>query len=831
MSPVGQFAAGPVHRAPRGMLVWAQRRKGTQDMKTSAKVVVIGGGVVGASVLYHLTKLGWTDVMLVERSDLTSGSTWHAAGGFHTLNGDTNMAALQAYTIELYRELEEITGLSCGLHHVGGITLADSRDRFDMLLAERAKHRYMGLETQIVTPDEIRELAPITNLDGILGGLYDPLDGHLDPSGTTHAYARAARMAGAEIELHCMVRALEPRPDGTWTVITGKGDIHAEHVVNAAGLWAREVGAMAGVYLPLHPMEHQYIVTDDIPEIYERETEHPHVMDPAGESYLRQEGRGLCIGFYEKGAKPWAVDGTPWDFGHELLPDDFDKIADSIEFAYRRFPVLEKAGVKKVIHGPFTFAPDGNPLVGPVKGLRNYWSACGVMAGFSQGGGVGLTLAQWMVEGEAERDVTGLDVARFGDWITPGYTLEKAREFYEMRFSVSYPNEERPAARPQRTTPMYDIFDGLGAVWGHQFGLEVVNYFAEPGEPRVETPSFRRSNAHVAAGREVRAVREAVGINEVHNFGKFEVAGPSARAWLDRIMAGRIPRPGRVSLTPMLSPRGRLLGDFTVSCLDDEFFQLTASYGAQAIHERWFAMHPQSGVSVENVSDRLTGFQLAGPRAKNVLRGLVRGDIDAMRFLDVAEMQVGRIATRIQRLSYTGDLGFEIYCDPMDQRALWTSLWEAGQDWGIRPFGMRAMMSLRLDRLFGSWLREFSPDYTAAETGMDRFIQWDKEFIGKDAALAEREVPPERVLVGLEVEALDADVHGYEPIWIDGKVVGFCTSGGFSHHLGRSLALGLVPRDLAVEDRPVEVEILGSMRPARLIRETGWDPEGARMRG
>jgi len=522
-------------------------------MQTTTRVAVIGGGVVGCSVLYHLTKLGWSDVMLIERSELTSGSTWHAAGGFHTLNGDTNMAALQGYTINLYKELEEITGMSCGLHHVGGVTLADNRDRMDMLLAERAKHQYMGLDTHIVGPDEIKKIAPVTNIDGILGALFDPLDGHLDPSGTTHAYARAARMGGATIETHCMVKQTIPRADGTWDVVTDKGTIHAEHVVNAGGLWAREVGAMAGVYLPLHPMEHQYLVTEEVPEIVEIVSgggEHPHVMDPAGESYLRQEGKGLCIGFYEQTCRPWAVNGTPWGFGHELLPDDFDKIEDSIDFAYKRFPALEIAGVKSVIHGPFTFAPDGNPLVGPVPGMRNYWSACGVMAGFSQGGGVGLMLAQWMVEGECERDVTAMDVARFGDWISPGYTLPKVIENYQKRFSVAHPNEELPAARPLRTTPMYDIFDGMGAVWGQQFGLEVVNYFATGNEPRYETPSFRRSNAWEATAREVKAVRESVGINEVHNFGKYLVTGTGARDWLDRIMAGRIPKPGRIALTP-----------------------------------------------------------------------------------------------------------------------------------------------------------------------------------------------------------------------------------------------------------------------------------------
>ncbi|MEY8831210.1 FAD-dependent oxidoreductase [Sedimentitalea sp. XS_ASV28] len=802
-------------------------------MKTTARVVVIGGGVVGCSVLYHLTRLGWSDVMLIERSDLTSGSTWHAAGGFHTLNGDTNMAALQGYTIRLYRELEEITGMSCGLHHVGGITLADNQDRFDMLLAERAKHRFMGLDTEIVGPEEIARIAPITNLDGIVGALYDPLDGHLDPSGTTHAYAKAARMGGATIETHCMVRETNQRPDGTWDIVTDAGTVHAEHIVNAGGLWAREVGAMAGIYLPLHPMEHQYIVTDDIPEIYQRDHEHPHVMDPAGESYLRQEGRGLCIGFYEQTCRPWAVDGTPWSFGHELLPDDFDKIGDSIEFAYKRFPVLASAGVKSVIHGPFTFAPDGNPLVGPVPGLRNYWSACGVMAGFSQGGGVGLTLAQWMIEGEPERDVFAMDVARFGGWTSPGYTLPKVIENYQKRFSVSYPNEELPAARPNRTTPMYDIFSEMGAVWGQQYGLEVANYFAQDDEPAYETPSFRRSDAFATIGREVRGVRHGVGINEVQNFGKYRITGSRARDWLDHMMAGRVPEPGRVSLSPMLSPKGRLIGDFTISCLSDTDFQLTASYGSQAFHLRWFQRHQQDGVTVENISDNRTGFQIAGPNSREVLAACTRADIETLRFLDVRRMTIGMTDCIVQRLSYTGDLGYEIYCDQMAQRQLWTTLWQAGQAHGMIPFGMRAMMSLRLDRFFGSWLSEFSPDYTAAETGLDRFISFGKaaDFIGRAAAEAERAKGTSRKLVAFEVAAEDADVHGYEPIWLDETVQGYCTSGGYSHHAEKSIALGFLPTEHIAKGRTVEIEILGQMRPATVITEALFDPDGARLRG
>lgn len=803
-------------------------------MKTTTRVAVIGGGVVGCSVLYHLTKLGWSDVMLIERSELTSGSTWHAAGGFHTLNGDTNMAALQGYTIRLYRELEAITGLSCGLHHVGGLTLADTPERFDMLKAERAKHRYMGLETAILGPKEIEEkTAGLVNLDGILGALWDPLDGHLDPSGTTHAYARAARMGGAEIVLHNRVLELHPRADGSWDVVTEKGTIHAEHVVNAAGLWAREVFAMAGVYGPLLPMAHQYLVTDEVPEVVaylERGTEFPHVIDPGGESYLRQEGRGFCIGFYEKPCEGWSIDGTPWTFGHELLNEDWTKIEDSVAFATRRFPVLGRTGIKRVIHGPFTFAPDGNPLIGPVPGLRNFWSACAVMAGFSQGGGMGLSLAQWMIEGETERDPRGFDIARFGNWTTPGYTVPKVIENYRTRFSVAYPNEEKPAARPFRTSPMYDIFDAMGAVWGQQYGLEVVNYFALPGEPRHETPTFKRSNAWEATRQEVLAVRQGVGINELSNFGKYRVTGPRARDWLDRIMAGTIPRPGRLALNPLLAPSGRIIGDFTVSCLSDTEFMLTASYGAQGWHLRWFESHAEDGMRIENISDTRTGFQIAGPRATELLHRVTR-DHAPLRFMDCRRMTVGMADCLVQRVSYTGDLGYEIFCDAMSQRHLWHVLWEAGRDLGLRPFGMRAMMSLRLDKWFGSWGREFSPDYTPAETGLDRFLRLDKtaDFIGKAAALAERARGPKRRLVPFVVEAADADVVGWEPIWLDGAVVGWCTSGGFSHWTGQSVAQGFLPTDRIADGLPVEIEILGERRPARVHLAPLWD-DGGRMR-
>lgn len=806
-------------------------------MKSHAQVVVIGGGVVGCSVLYHLTKLGWSDVLLIERSELTSGSTWHAAGGFHTLNADTNMAALQGYTIELYKELEAVSGQSCGLHHVGGVTLATTPERMDYLKAERAKHRYMGLNTEIVGPAEIRELSPVTNTDGVIGALYDPLDGHLDPSGTTHAYAAAARKQGAEIVLRNRVLSLDPKDDGTWSVVTEQGTVHAEHVVNAAGLWAREVAEMVGVFLPLHPMEHQYLVTEDIPEVYERDVELPHVMDPTGESYLRQEGRGLVIGIYEQACEPWAVDGTSWDFGHELLPDKLDRIAQPLEYAYQRCPVLEKAGIKKVINGPFTFAPDGNPLVGPVPGLRNFWSACGVMAGFSQGGGVGLTLAEWMIEGEPSRDVFAMDVARFGDYCTRAYTREKVTENYQRRFAVSYPNEELPVGRPLDATPAYPIWKNQNAVFGQGYGLEHVNYFAPAGEEPWEIPSFRRSNAHDVVGEECHAVRHAVGINEIHNFGKYWVTGPGARDWLDVIMAGRIPKPGRMSLSPMLSPKAKIIGDFTISNLGDETFQVTASYGAQAYHMRWFEQHlPDDGsVHVDNVSLDWIGFQIAGPKARELLSRVTRIDVssDAFPFMSVKETEVGLTDALIQRVSYTGGLGYEIYAHASQQISLYETLSAAGKDLGLRPFGMRAMMSLRLDKSFGSWLNEFKPDYMPAETGLDRFMSYNKsaDFIGKAAAVKEKADGPKRRICTMIVDAVDSDVWGDEPIFVEDEVVGFVTSGGYSHYAQKSVALGFLPTEMIADGRHVEIEMLGERIGATVTMSTLFDSDGVQMRG
>ena len=479
-------------------------------MKTHAKVVVIGGGVVGASVLYHLTKAGWSDVMLIERAELTAGSTWHAAGGMHTVNGDPNVAKLQQYTIELYKEIEAISGQSCGVHLTGGIMLAGTPERLDWLKMAQARGRYLGMDLDIISVSEAKKIFPFMDEKHFVGALFDPVEGHVDPYGVTHAYAKAAQIQGATIERQCRVTDLQPRPDGTWDVITENGNVHAEHVVNAGGLWAREVGRMVGLELPVLAMEHQYLITEDMPELAGR-TEQFHCIDFEGEIYMRQERGGMLMGTYERKGVPWSERETPWDFGQNLLPDDLDRIAPSLEVGFEHFPAIATAGIKKVVNGPFTFAPDGNPLIGPVKGLKNFWVACGVMAGFSQGGGVGLALSNWMVDGDPGFDVWGMDVSRYGDWTTMAYTNAKVRENYSRRFSIRFPNEELPAARPLRTTPVYDILKAENACFGDYVGLEYPLWFAPKGVEPVEDVTFRRSSAHDYIGAECKAVREARG--------------------------------------------------------------------------------------------------------------------------------------------------------------------------------------------------------------------------------------------------------------------------------------------------------------------------------
>jgi len=846
-------------------------------MKSEAQVVVIGGGVVGCSVLFHLAKAGWTDVLLIERSELTSGSSWHAAGGFHTLNGDPNVAKLQAYTVSLYEELEKISGQSCGLHLTGGVMMADSAERMDFLRYVHATGRALGMETEIITPTEAKAMFPLMDESCFVGALWDPVEGHLDPSGTTHAYAKAAQILGASIELRNPVTGLSQASDGTWTVITEKGAVKTEHVVNAGGLWAREIGRMAGLELPLLAMEHMYLLTDEMPEVTEfnQDTgrELVGVIDFRGEIYTRQERNGLLLGTYEKACKPWSPLSTPWDFGHELLQPDLDRIAPSLETGFKHFPPFAQAGIKQTINGPFTFAPDGNPLVGPVQGLTNFWSACAVMAGFSQGGGVGLTLANWMVDGDPGADVFAMDVTRYGDFTSLRYTNAKVRENYSRRFSIRFPNEELPAARPQQTTPLYDIMvRDNNAVMGDTWGLETPLWFAPHGTAAADILSFHRSNDFEHVGNEVRAVRERVGITEIANFAKYRVSGSGAEAWLNQLLTNNMPAIGRILLSPMLNHRGKLIGDFTIAKADDNQFYLWGSSGAQIYHMRWFEQQlpTDHSVQIHRYGQTMVGLSIAGPQSRNLLAHLVDSDITnaAFKFMDHRAMDVAGCPCLVNRLTYSGDLGYELWMEPAYERRVYLAIKEAGEEYDIVDFGMRALLSMRLEKNFPTWAAELRPIYGPFESGMERFIKLSKDsFIGKAAATAEHDSGGTLRRVSFSIDTAKTDVMGDEPVWarvdkdygciekphsygaprfdtsgtetpaavtqVDGdwRVVGWVTSGGYGHSIGKSLAQGYVPAALLEQQNTqYQIEILGNRCDAVLESEPPFDPSGALMR-
>ena len=809
-------------------------------MGSQYKVVVIGGGIVGTSVLYHLARAGWKDIALIERAELTAGSTWHAAAGFHALNDDPNIAALQGYTIRLYEDIERESGQSVGMHMTGGVSLAASEERWQMLKAERAMYETMDMETRLVSPEEIREMCPLVDPSGLKGGLYDAHEGYVDAHGATHAFAIAARRRGADLILRNRVLDLRQRADGRWDVVTEQGVIVAEHVVNAAGLWARRVGRMVGVELPVVPMSHHYLVTDDVPVLAALDREIVSVTDLEGFTYLQPLGKGALLGVYERDPRHWSTEGAPWDYGMDLLPPDVERILPELEIGYARFPALAEVGIKRWVNGAFTFTPDGNPLVGPVPGKRNLWVACGCMGGFSQGGAIGLTLAQWMTEGDPGHDVFGMDIARYGAFASQErYLRDTTRQFYARRFVISYPNEELPAGRPLKTSPVHDLLAADGARFGVNWGMETPQFFAPGRADLVEDLTVRRSNAHGFIGDEVRAVREAAGMFDASVYARYEVSGPGAEGWLDRLLACKLPAVGRVRLAPMLGHGGKLMGDLTVSRLAADRFWLIGSYYLQEWHGRWFRdLLPPSGVTFTNLSDTWTGFALSGPLARDIVQPLVERDLSnaAFPFMSVAEMEVGLARAVVARLSLTGEVGYEIYVPAAGQRALLHALMAVGRERGLRHVGNRALDSLRLEKSYGIWSTEFTQSATPGMCGLDRHVAFDKPgFIGRDGALRERDAPSPRVLVTLDIEALDADASGFEPVKVDGRLVGYTTSGAYGHWVGKSLALAYVDRDVVAAARTgavagLTVDVVGETRAARLLSEPVFDPKGARIR-
>ena len=800
------------------------------DMNSHYRVVVIGGGVVGTSVLYHLAKFGWTDVCLLERSVLTAGSSWHAAGGIHALNADPNMAALQAYTIDLLSEIQEESGQNIGLHMTGGLTMAGTPERWEWLQSAYRVFQSIGIEDcELVTPEEAQKRCPIMSTEGLLGGMWADREGYIDTTGTVHAYAKAARKRGASYFEHTKVEALRQTADG-WIVKTDKGDITCEHVVNAAGLWAKQVGRMAGIELPVSPLKHHYLITDSIPEVAALDFEVPMTVDLEGFTYMRQDQNGVLVGIYEIEHEHWAMDGAPWNYGMELFKEDLDRIENELTLGFERYPAIQDVGIKTWVNGAFTFSPDGNPLVGPVPGKRGYWSACAVMAGFLQGGGVGKTLAEWIIHGEPEADAWCMDVARYGSWAeNKQYIKETTGQFYSRRFVMTYPNEQLPAGRVLKTAPAYGDMTEAGCQWGQSWDLEVPLYFAEKGFE--ETPSLKRSNAFEIVAKECKAVREGVGLLDITGFSRFEISGPGAENWLNSLLSTKLPKPGRARLAVMLSPEARLKGDLTLFNWGDGTWWLMGSYYLRAWHMRWFNDHIGDGVTVRDLGEDTAGFSLSGPRSKAVIEKLTDSAVGELPFMGCGVFDIGLLRCKVGRLSVTGEAGYEIHCR-MGDHATRKALLDAGADEGIIEYGFNALLSLRIEKSFGIWSAEFTQLYTAGQTGMDRWIDWQKpDFIGREAALAERDGEgAKQVLVTLDIDADDADASGYEPIWKDGKKVGFVTSGAYGHTVGKSLAMALVDRDCAAPGTALSTHIVGVERPATVIASSPYDPEGKAMR-
>ncbi|MDH5797618.1 MAG: FAD-dependent oxidoreductase, partial [Paracoccaceae bacterium] len=739
-------------------------------MRTHAQAVVIGGGVIGCSILYHLAKLGWQDVVLLERSELTSGSTWHAAANIHGLHDVTNISRLQHYTMNLYRELEQETGQGCGVFQPGSLYLAQTEAREHQLRLQAAKAKRYGMNFHEISRDEAERLHPLVDFSGIRCIMYEPDGGNVDPSGVTNAYAVGARQRGAEIHRFTPVTGTEAQPDGTWIVRTEKGDIRTPWVINAAGLWAREVAAMAGVDLPLIPTEHQYFVTETIAEIAALDRRLPSVADRDGEYYLRQEGLGLLVGAYEKDMKFWAENGTPPDFGHELFADDLERIEPNMMRAIDRVPAVGEAGIKRVINGPMIWSPDSSALFGPVPERDGYFCCCGIIPGFSQNGGLGKLAAEWIIEGEPSLDMFGWDLARYGSWAGKAFTKARVQDQYANRFKIHFPNEERMAGRPVRVRPAYEFQKSIGGVFGLNYGWEHPLWFAAEGEPTEETYGFTRQNWWEPVGREARMLRDTAGIIDISNFAKYRVKGAGAEDWLNAVFANRMPRSvGRSCLTPLIGVRGGVAGDFTVTRLAEDEFWVVGSGMAERFHRRFWKMVPlPEGTRFESLTEDVCGFNLAGPRARDILARLTNADLSntAMPFMRSARMSVAGIDCVAIRVSFTGDLGWELHCATGDQLALYTALLNAARDYGAGPVGLRALLSLRVEKGYGSWGRDYSPEYWPQESGLDRLVKADKDFLNKTAWERIKDTPPREGMTMLEVDVTDADASGGEPVFL-----------------------------------------------------------------
>jgi dimethylglycine dehydrogenase len=834
-------------------------------MKSTARAVIIGGGVVGVSTLYHLAKMGWSDSVLIERKELTSGSTWHAAGLLPLFNLSYSVGKLHQYSVSLYPSLEAETELNVGFSQVTNIRLATTRDRMDEYRYYAGVARTIGVDVNFLTAEDVQAIWPLCNIDGIIGAIQHPDDGYIQPADLTQALAKGARQRGAAIHRNTTVMAINQQPNGEWLVSTDQGDITCEHVISCSGNFARQTGAMVGLDIPVIPVEHQYIVTEQHPAIMERRAKGLPEMGILRESdasyYMREEAGGLLLGPYEIGAPACYIDGPATNSEYELFPDALERLEPYILAAMSRVPAFGEVGIKKIYNGAIAYTPDGSPIVGPAWGLKNFWLNEGHSFGVTAAGGAGWQLAHWIVDGEPTIDMMGVDPRRFGDYAGRGYLIEKNEEAYAKVFTVHYPDEEREAGRALRRTPCYERMKALGAVFGSVFGWERPNWFAPegyalteadldkpdvllndnhpvvPGEAVREKWSFRRSNYFEHVGKECRHVHEHVGLQDMSAFAKCEISGPGAENWLDGMLTNAVPKKvGRVSLSYLLTAKGGVRSEFTVYKMAPQRYYLVSA-GAYERHDHDYlkkAMPRDGSVSFERLTTSMGVLVLAGPRARDVLRALTDADLsnDAFPWLTGKTISIGLARVEALRVNFIGELGWEIHHAIEMQNYIFDRLMDAGAEFSIRPFGIRAMTAMALEKSYKLIPRELSVEYHAFESDLGRFISLKKPtFYGREGFLEWWHSGLANQIVTLEVhDVVDADARGSEPVLHDGKIVGRTTSGGYGWRVGKSLALAMVPPALATFGTEFEIAILGSMHRATLITDSPFDPENTALR-
>ena len=806
-------------------------------MKSKAKVAVIGGGVVGVSTLYHLAKKGWNDVVLVERKELTSGSTWHAAGLLPLFNMSYSVGQLHKYAVNFYKTLEKETGQSVGFSVVSNIRLATTQDRMDEYHQYAGVAQTIGVDVKFLTPEQVKEIWPLCNIDGIIGAIQHPEDGYIQPADLTQALAKGARDMGAEIYRNTNVVGVEQNSDETWTVKTDKGDIQCEHVVSATGNFARQTGKMVGLEIPVIPVEHQYIVTESHPEIQKRKEQGLPEMGVLRDSdsswYMREEAGGLILGPYEKGAPVCYVNGPGKDSEFELFQEDLERIEKHIESAIHRVPIFGEVGVKKVYNGAICYTPDGSPIVGPAWGLKNFWINEGHSFGITAAGGAGWQLGEWIVDGEPTIDMLGVDPRRFGDYATDSYLIEKNEEAYANVFTIHYPDEEREAGRPLRQAPCYDRLKDLGAVFGQKFGWERANWFAPDSVILEDDWSFRRSSWFEHVGNECRHVQENVGLLDMTAFAKCRISGPGAEEYLDNLVANNLPKKiGRVNLCHALNTKGGVHSEFTIAKEKENSFYLVSAGAFQRLDHDWmFKWMPKDrSVTFENLTNSIGVLVLAGPKARDLMQSVSSSaDFSNEKFpwLSAQQIDVGLAPTVAMRMNFVGELGWELHHPIEYQNHIFDALMKAGEDFNLKPFGIRAMDSLRIEKSYKLIGTEMSIEYAAMESGLDRFVHLNKgNFIGRDALVAWQQKGFQNQFVTLEVKDVkDADVLGNNPIYKDDEVVGRATGGNYGFRVQKSLALAMISPEFSKVGTKLSMDILGKKYDIEVIEDSPYDPE------